>query len=118
VPADCYKKKREEEQANIVEKKNNEKSTKTRLFMTKTDEKTDMSQVWFLDSGCSNHISGYKYLFEELDESYKKFVRLDTNKKIQVEGINKVVVQTAHNTRYLRNVYYIPQLSQNLLSIG
>jgi gag-polypeptide of LTR copia-type len=86
VQADCYKKKREEEQANIVEKKNNEKSTKTRLFMIKTDEKRNMSQVWFLDSGCSNHISGYKYLFEELDESYKKSVRLTTITKYKLKA--------------------------------
>jgi hypothetical protein len=82
VQADCYKKKHEEEQANVVEKKCNEKSTETRLFMIKTDEKTDVSQVWFLDSGCSNHMSDYKYLFEELDESYKKSVRLGNGKKI------------------------------------
>ncbi|XP_078150499.1 uncharacterized protein LOC144545855 [Carex rostrata] len=85
VQANCYKKKREEEQANVVE----EKGTETMLFMAKTDEKSDVSQVWFLDSGCSNHMSGYKYLFEELDESYKKPVSLGNDKQIQVEGIGK-----------------------------
>lgn len=118
VQADCYKKKREEQQINVVEEKGNEKNTETMLFMTKTDEKSDVSQVWFLDSGCSNHMSGYKHLFEELDESYKKPVRLGNDKEIQVEGIGKVAVQTANHTRFLHNVYYIPQLSQNLLSIG
>ncbi|KAJ4820349.1 polyprotein [Rhynchospora pubera] len=118
VQADCYKKKREEEQANVVEEKGSEEGTTAMLFMTKTNEESDVSQVWFLDSGCSNHMSGLKHLFEELDESYKKSVRLGNNKEIQVEGIGKVAVPTASGTRVLHNVYFIPQLSQNLLSIG
>jgi hypothetical protein len=77
------------------------------LFLTKNDEKSDVSQVWFLDSGCFNHMSGYKHLFKELDESYKKPVRLSNDKEIQIEGIDKVVVQTTNNTRILHNVYYI-----------
>ncbi|KAJ4820740.1 polyprotein [Rhynchospora pubera] len=116
--ADCYKRKREEEQANVVEEKGSEEGTTAMLFMTKANEESDVSQVWFLDSGCSNHMSGLKHLFEELDESYKKSVRLGNNKEIQVEGIGKVAVQTASGTRVLDNVYFIPQLSQNLLSIG
>ena len=27
--------------------------------------------VWFVDSGCSNHMSRMKSLFKELDESHK-----------------------------------------------
>ncbi|KAJ4789254.1 polyprotein [Rhynchospora pubera] len=115
VQADCYKKKREEGQASFVEEKNNQ----PRLFIAKIDEESEVSHIWFLDSGCSNHMTGFKHLFEELDETYKKTVKLGDNKDIHVEGKGIVVVQTNnHNTRMLHNVYYIPQLSQNLLSIG
>jgi gag-polypeptide of LTR copia-type len=102
----------------IATKRGGRIKTETRLFMTKTDEKTYMIQVWLVDSVCSNHMSRYKYLFEELDETYKKPMRLDNEKEIQVKGISKVAIQTSHNTRFLHNVYCIPQFSQNLLSIG
>ena len=42
--------------------------------------------VWFVDSGCSNHMSRTKSLFKELDESQKSEIRLGDNKKIQVAG--------------------------------
>jgi GAG-pre-integrase domain len=63
-------------------------------------------------------MSGFKHLFEDLDESYKKAVKLGDDKEIRVEGKGRVVVQASHNTWVLHDVYYIPQLSQNLLSIG
>jgi transposase InsO family protein len=114
MQADCYKKKREG-QASFVEEKGNQ----ARLFMAKTDEESDEIQIWFLDSGCSNHMTGFKHLFDELDESYKKVVKLGDDKEIQVEGKGNIAVQTSsHNTRILHDVYYIPQLSHNLLSIG
>lgn len=114
VEADCYKKKREEGQASFAEEKNSQ----TRLFMAKTDEELDVSQIWFLDSGCSNHMTGFKRLFDELDESYKKSVKLGDDKEIHVEGKGRVVVQSSSNRQMLHDVYFIPQLSQNLLSIG
>jgi hypothetical protein len=117
VQTDCYKKP-EEGQANVVEEKDNEKGNEVRLLMTKTNENSDASQIWILDSGCSNHMSGFKHLFEDLDESYKKAVKLGDDKEIRVKGKGRVVVQASHNTRVLHDVYYIPQLSQNLLSIG
>ncbi|KAK3012932.1 hypothetical protein RJ639_008584 [Escallonia herrerae] len=43
------------------------------------------SGVWFLDSGCSNHMCGVKSAFKDIDESKKKLVRLGDNKPVQVE---------------------------------
>ncbi|KAJ1704767.1 hypothetical protein LUZ63_004546 [Rhynchospora breviuscula] len=115
MQAECYKKQREEEKANLVE----EDETQQKLFMAKTEEKLDISKIWFLDSGCSNHMTGYKHLFNQLDESYKLNVALGDDKQIRVEGKGTVAVQTnQHTTRLLKNVYFIPKLTQNLLSVG
>jgi hypothetical protein len=83
------------------------------------ESKIDASSIWFLDSWCSNHMSGYKQLFEELDETFKLKVKLGDDKLIQVEGKGKVAVHTKeHGMKFIPNVYYIPNLSQNLLSVG
>ena len=50
VQAYCYKKKREEEQAAYAE----ENAEEIRLFLAKTEGESDVSHLWFLDSGCSN----------------------------------------------------------------
>uniref|UniRef100_A0A3Q7HCA8 Uncharacterized protein n=1 Tax=Solanum lycopersicum TaxID=4081 RepID=A0A3Q7HCA8_SOLLC len=64
-------------------------------FSATTVENQTPKDVWFLDSGCSNHMSGTKSLFKDLDESKKSDVRLGHNKKIQVEGEGTVSIMTS-----------------------
>ena len=41
---------------------------------------------WIIDSGCSNHMSGMKKLFQDLDSSTQQTVRLGNDKELQVQG--------------------------------
>lgn len=86
------------------------------LLMAHTDEEKD--QLWFLDSGCSNHMSGEKKNFVTLDESVKKAVRLGNDMKMQVAGKGSVKVKLNGKAHVIKEVYYIPDLKNNLLSIG
>ena len=79
MKADCWKR---EKQASYVEK--NEENSK--LFMTRSQVHDILNNIWFLDSGCSNHMSGIKSKFRDIDETHKLKVRLGDNKYIQVEG--------------------------------
>lgn len=54
------------------------------------------SDVWFVDGGYSNHMSGKRSMFKELDELQKMQVRLEDDKQIQVEGKRTVAVKTSH----------------------
>lgn len=74
--------------------------------------------VWFLDSGCSNHMTGMQSFFKKLDESYKVKVRLGDGKQVQVEGKGVVTINSYGQTRFLHNVFFVPNLTQNLLSVG
>ena len=38
--------------------------------------------VWFLNSGCSNHMTGIHFLFKDLDKTYKVKVRLGDDKQM------------------------------------
>ncbi|KAA3467262.1 Retrovirus-related Pol polyprotein from transposon TNT 1-94 [Gossypium australe] len=90
-----------------------------KLFMAYQDDVIASKDIWFLDSGCSNHMARIKSLFKELDESYKVKVRLGDDKQMQVEGKGTMAISNGHgNIKLLYNVYFIPTLSQNLLSIG
>ncbi|RVW94747.1 Retrovirus-related Pol polyprotein from transposon TNT 1-94 [Vitis vinifera] len=63
--------------------------------------------------------SRIKSLFKELDESHKLKVKLGDDKQVQVEGKGTVAVNNGHgNVKFLYNVYFIPSLTQNLLSVG
>ena len=43
-------------------------------------------ELWFPDSGCSNHMCGKKELFSKLDESFSTSVKLGDNSSIVVIG--------------------------------
>ncbi|RVW37270.1 Retrovirus-related Pol polyprotein from transposon TNT 1-94 [Vitis vinifera] len=102
-------------QANYVEQEEDQ----VKLFMAYNEEVVSSNNIWFLDSGCSNHMTGIKSLFKELDESHKLKVKLGDDKQVQVEGKGTVAVNNGHgNVKFLYNVYFIPSLTQNLLSVG
>ncbi|KAJ4772132.1 polyprotein [Rhynchospora pubera] len=89
VQANCYQKQREEGQASYAETDQHQ----SKLFMAYTKEEVDSSSIWFLDSGCSNHMTCHKHLFEDLDTSHKLKVRLGDDKSIQVEGKGTIAVR-------------------------
>ena len=58
-------------------------------------------------------------MFKELDESHKIEVKLGDNKKIQVEGNGIVAIRNGHGKmKLLHNVFFVPSLAHNLLSVG
>ncbi|PRQ42077.1 putative RNA-directed DNA polymerase [Rosa chinensis] len=77
-----------------------------------------MEEVWFLDSGCSNHMSGNKQWFTDLNEQFRQSVKLGNNSKMAVMGKGNVRLQANGVTQVFTDVYYIPELKNNLLSIG
>ena len=59
------------EQVNYLEKESNEVGPTLLLAYNGLDE--NQSNVWFLDTGASNHMCGKKNLFVELDEAVQGF---------------------------------------------
>jgi len=116
LEAYCWQKQRDENnEASFVEENDDD----SKLFMALYCEKETPNDFWFLDSGCSNHMSGTRSLFKELYESKKSNVRLGDNKKIQVESRGTVSIITSQgNAKILEDVMFVPSLSHNLLSIG
>nr|GFB58473.1 retrovirus-related Pol polyprotein from transposon TNT 1-94 [Tanacetum cinerariifolium] len=102
------------EKAKYVEEEEDENY----LFMTHGEPKESTKDIWYIDSGCSNHMTGDRSKFEKLDESRKSQVRLGDDKQIKVEGRGTAMV-TAHNEKKLiRDVNFAPCLAHNLLSVG
>jgi hypothetical protein len=75
-------------------------------------------QIWYLDSGCSNHMCGVKEWFHELDTKFRETVRLGDNSQMNVMRKGYVNFQLNGITQVITAVYYIPDLKNNLLSIG
>eukprot|EP00253_Pinus_taeda_P025032 PITA_25032 len=80
---------------------------------------TNSEDIWFLDSGCSNHMTGNITLFSALDQSLKSQVTLWTDSKIFVMGKGEVKIFTKKGEKKtIADVYYVLGMKCNLLSIG
>jgi hypothetical protein len=89
------------------------------LLMAKAacDEESK-TEVWFLDSGCSNHMIGNKDWLYEFDENYKDSVRLGDDSRMNVVGRGNIKLCINGKIHVITSVFYIPGLKTNLLNIG
>ena len=75
--------------------------------------------VWVLDTGASNHMTGTRSVLSQLDRSVRGTVRFGDGSRVEIEGIGSVVVQGRHQEhKVLTDVYYIPKLRSNIVSLG
>ena len=89
------------------------------LLMAFVEENNaERREAWFLDSGCSNHMCGDRAMFDKIDENFRQMVRLGNNSRMRVLGRGSVRLRVKGINVTITEVYYIPELKNNLLSIG
>ncbi|KAG7547302.1 Reverse transcriptase RNA-dependent DNA polymerase [Arabidopsis suecica] len=72
------------------------------VLMAHTEDQEKMRRrAWFLDSGCSNHMSGDISLFSTMDSSFKHSVKLGNNKKMEVIGKGNVKLMLSGDRMFL-----------------
>jgi len=74
--------------------------------------------VWFLDSGCSNHMTRNKHWFLHLDQTFRQAVKLGNDAKMTMMGKGSIKLQVNGANMVITDVFYIHVLKNNLLSIG
>ena len=104
----------EEEEIDVKVEEDAEK-----LLMTYAGKNDSMrKRAWSLHSGCTNHMSGDRVLFSQMDEDFKHTVKLGNDKKMEVVGKGNVKLMLNNVAYTVSGVYYIPELKNNLLSLG
>jgi hypothetical protein len=94
-----------------------ESSSET-LFITCDVAQENASNIWFLDSGCSNHMNGNKGLFDDLYTSIKAQIKLGNDNIVEVMGKCAINVITNSGKKTIPDVYFVPSLKHNLISVG
>lgn len=64
----------------------------SKLFMAHSNVANVANGLWFIDSGCLNHMTGSRKLFKDLDESQKSEVRLGDDKRVHVTGKGTIAI--------------------------
>lgn len=73
----------------------------------------------YLDTGASNHMTGLKAAFTELDADVTGTVRFGDGLVVEIKGRGMVLFNTpSTGHRAMTRVYFIPRLKTNIISIG
>ena len=75
--------------------------------------------LWYLDTGATNHMTGCRNFFCDLDESASGYVKFGDNLRIQIKGQGNIeITRKDGDILRLLNVLYVPDLAVNILSLG
>ncbi|KAL6348524.1 hypothetical protein AAG906_013144 [Vitis piasezkii] len=76
-------------------------------------------KAWYLDTGASNHMTGCIEKFAEIDTTIKGSVKFGDGSAVEIQGRGSVLFECfTGEHRVLTNVYYIPKLKSNIISLG
>ena len=50
-------------------------------------------KIWYLDSSCSNHMSGNESLFAFIDKTFKSEIKMGNNGTIPIVGKGSIMVR-------------------------
>jgi transposase InsO family protein len=89
------------------------------LLMAYVNEQpAHMEELWFLDSGCSNHMCGKRELFSDFDDTFRETVKLGDNSTMLVTGKGNIRMFVNGFVQIITNVFFVPGLKNSLLSMG
>ncbi|KAJ1378008.1 hypothetical protein SESBI_48289 [Sesbania bispinosa] len=91
----------------------------TNIPETEVKPSCSNNSVWYLDTSASNHMCGDERLFKILSKVESGSVSFGDASKVAVKGRGTIWYQQ-RNGRIgeIRDIYYVPDLKSNILSIG
>ncbi|KAL5806466.1 hypothetical protein ACOSQ4_029199 [Xanthoceras sorbifolium] len=103
------------EKSNFADKN----EVETLLMAYHVKEEPPESNVWYVDTGCSNHMCGSKSSFSYLTEGFRTTVSFGDCSTVSVMGKGDIQIKTRNGyVETISNVFYVPDLKSNLLSAG
>ncbi|XP_050888533.1 uncharacterized protein LOC127093634 [Lathyrus oleraceus] len=98
---------------------NSEKMHSNRSALVTVHDGVQGRDEWYLDSGCSTHMTGRKDWFVQINQAAKSKVKFADDTTLSVEGVGDVLIgkRNGGHSR-IKDVLYIPGIKCNLLSIG
>ncbi|KAI5317465.1 hypothetical protein L3X38_037172 [Prunus dulcis] len=72
----------------------------------------------YIDSGCSNHMTGDESLLVNIQRNLTSKVKIGTGEIVPVAGKGTLVIKTKLGKKHIQEVMLVPGLEENLLSVG
>ncbi|KAI3782063.1 hypothetical protein L2E82_12095 [Cichorium intybus] len=81
--------------------------------------KSNEENTWYLDNGASNHMTGVRDYFAELDENVTGLVLFGDRSKVQIKGKGMMLLDCKNGEQLIiPEVYFILALRSNIISLG
>jgi hypothetical protein len=82
-------------------------------------EGSTVEHKWYLDSDASNHMTGVRSAFTELDSGITGSVKFGDGSRVEICGRGTILFRCLNGEhRALTDVYYIPRLRSSIISLG
>jgi len=89
------------------------------MMLVATSDSNPHSKAWYLDIGCSNHMTGHKEWLGDFDENRRSKIKLADSKTLSAEGMGNILIQRKDGKiKLIKNVLYVPGMRCNLMSVG
>ena len=90
-----------------------------KVIPNKLDATTASENLWYLDNGASNHMTGNLEYFSRIDRSITGKVKFGDDSRIDITSRGSINFVTKNGeSKTISDVYYIPKLRSNIISLG
>lgn len=110
---------RDSDEANLAQENSGSDSNPVLLMTTSDFDPPTGSDSWYLDTGCSNHMTCRKEWLTNLDSSKRSKIRFADFSTVTSEGMGIVAIRRKDgHLALIQDVLYVPSMKCNLLSVG
>ncbi|CAL2237102.1 unnamed protein product [Prunus armeniaca] len=97
---------------------NQVEETGTLFYACNVVTNVKVNHSWYIDSGCSNHMTGDESLLVNIKRNLTSKVKMGTGEIVPVVGKRTLVIENKLGRKHIQEVMLVPGLEENLLSVG
>ncbi|XP_060671306.1 uncharacterized protein LOC132803084 [Ziziphus jujuba] len=105
-------------QGNVQVEGNQMELTGNMFYAASKTGGSSKSSEWYIDSGCSNHMTGNINLLIDVKRNLFGQVQMPNGTLENIAGKGTLVIDTDKGKRHIKVVLHLPGLKENLLSVG
>nr|XP_004488262.1 uncharacterized protein LOC101502598 [Cicer arietinum] len=104
-------KKKNEDEACAAQEDDSESDTF--LLMATMNEEPSQSQFWFLDIGCSNHMTCHKEWLVDINTSRRSKIKFVDDRTLEAKGAGNMVIKRINGKIVvIKNMFYVPGMKE------